>query len=545
MTTTTPSLTRSSLTLATGTMASRVLGVVRQSLIVLAIGQGVVGNAFQTANNLPNVIYMLIAGGVLNSVLVPQIVKAMRLPDGGREYTDRIITLSTTGMLVVTVLCTAGAGFFVYLYAGDLPPDRAALATFFAVLTMPQIFFYGLYAVLGQVLNAQSRFAAFAWAPAVANVFAIAGLLAFMRLYDGHVDPGQWTAPMVWLFAGSATLSIVAQALVLIFALWRTGFRWHPRFGVRGVGLRTTSKVAGWAFVALLVSQLSYLVASKVIWHASEQPSTDFVAGISVYATAFFVFMVPHGFVTLSVITALYPQMSRAVHDDDVDALRTEYRRGLALPTVLTIPATFALVVFALPVVTVLFSSRDPREVPATALVLAVMAPGIVPFGIDVLNQRFFYAHDDGRMVFFEQVVLSVVAIGVALLALSFRPELAVAVVAVGLVLSNVCSAAFGMVFVRRRVRYFGFGEVAFSWVRMVAACMVASALSYIATTPLREGHSGRSWAFAELAVGGLVFAVVYFALALLMRVPEVGEMLAPVVRRLPGGRPRGRHARG
>ena len=82
MTTSTPSVTRSSLTLATGTMASRVLGVVRQARIVLALGQGLVGNAFQTANNLPNVIYMLIAGGVINSVLVPQIVKAMRLPDG-------------------------------------------------------------------------------------------------------------------------------------------------------------------------------------------------------------------------------------------------------------------------------------------------------------------------------------------------------------------------------------------------------------------------------------------------------------------------------
>ena len=255
--------------------------------------------------------------------------------------------------------------------------------------------------------------------------------------------------------------------------------------------------------------------------------------------------MVPHGFVTLSIITAIYPRLSRAVHDGDTELLRTEYRRGLALPTVLTIPATFALVVFALPVVTLLFSSRDPREIPAMALVLAVMAPGIVPFGIDVLNQRFFYAQDDGRMVFFEQVVLSVVASGIALLALGVRPEITVAVVAVGLVVSNVCSAAFGMWFVRRRVGRLGFSEVAFSWVRMVAACMVASALSYVVTTPLRDGQSGRMWALAELTVGGLVFAVVYFGLALLMRVPEVGEMLAPVVRRLPGGRPRGRHARG
>jgi putative peptidoglycan lipid II flippase len=545
MTTSTPSLMRSSLTLAVGTMASRLLGVVRQSLIVLAIGQGLVGNAFQTANNLPNVIYMLIAGGVLNSVLVPQIVKAMRLPDGGREYTDRIITLSTAGMFVVTAACTAGAGWFIWLYAGALPPDRAGLATFFAVLTMPQIFFYGLYALLGQVLNARSQFAAFAWAPAVANVFAIAGLLSFMALYDGHASPGEWTAGMVWLFAGSATLSIIAQAVVLVVALWRTGFRWQPRFGIRGVGLRTTSKVAGWAFIALLVSQVSYLVASQVIWHATKQPSTDFVAGISVYASAFFIFMVPHGFVTLSIITAIYPRMSRSVQDADHDLLRAEYRRGLVLPTVLTIPATFALMVFALPVVTLLFSSRDPQEIPAMALVLAVMAPGIVPFGIDVLNQRFFYAHDDGRMVFYEQVVLSIVASGIALVALAVRPETTVAVVSVGLVLSNVCSAAFGMWFVRRRVGRFGLGAAASSWARMVAAALVGAALAYLAATPLRDGPPGRIRAFAELAVGGVVFAVVYVALTLLMRVPEVGDLLAPVVRRLPGGRPRGRHARG
>jgi putative peptidoglycan lipid II flippase len=179
------------------------------------------------------------------------------------------------------------------------------------------------------------------------------------------------------------------------------------------------------------------------------------------------------------------------------------------------------------------------------ALVLAVMAPGIVPFGIDVLNQRFFYAHDDGRMVFFEQVVLTVVASGVALLALTFRPEITVAVVSIGLVLSNVCSAAFGMWFVRRRVGRIGLGEVGFSWVRMIAACLAASALADLATTPLRDGPTSRWSAFVELAVGGVVFALVYFGLTLLMRVPEVGDLLAQLLRRLPGGRPRGRHARG
>ncbi len=256
------------------------------------------------------------------------------------------------------------------------------------------------------------------------------------------------------------------------------------------MGLRTTSKVAGWAFIALLVSQVGYLVASQVIWHATKQPSTDFVAGISVYASAFFIFMVPHGFVTLSIITAIYPRMSRSVQDADTrpPAHRVPPRAGAA--AVLTIPATFALVVFALPVVTLLFSSRDPREIPAMALVLAVMAPGIVPFGIDVLNQRFFFAHDDGRMVFCEQVVLSSSPPGSPSWP-CVRPEITVAVCRWGW--SSATSARRVRHVVRPAARSGRSASARWpsSWARMVAAALVGAAVAYLATTPLRGRADG------------------------------------------------------
>jgi putative peptidoglycan lipid II flippase len=530
--------------MASGTVASRVLGVLRQSLIVYAVGQGIVGNLFQTANNLPNVIYMLIAGGVLNSVLVPQIVKAMRLPDAGQEYTDRIITLSCVGMLIVTFVCTAVSGLLIRLYAADLPDDQLALATFFATLTLPQIFFYGLYAVLGQVLNARNQFAAFGWAPAFANVLSIVGLVAFLGLYNGHVGPMEWTAGMVWVFAGTATLSVVAQALVLVIALARSGFHWTPRFGVRGVGLRTTSRVAGWAFLALVLSQLGYLVASNVMYHASNSAAPgEFIPGVLLYSTAFFVFMVPHAFVALSIITALYPRMSAAVHDGDAERLRGEYVRGLVLPTVLTIPASFALAVFALPIATLLFTSRNPQEVPATALVIAVMAPAVVPFGIDVLNQRFFYAHDDGRMVFFEQVVLTVSGTAVTVFALALRPQITVAIVGLGIVVSNVLSSAFGMWFVRRRLGRIGLKAVANSWLRMVAAGAISAGLGYLASAAVASALPGRLGALVQLLVGGAVFAVIYVVLTVLLGVREVHDILGPLFRRLPSRRPPGRHA--
>ena len=150
------SIASSSLAMAAGSVASRLLGVIRQSLIVVAIGQGITANTFTTANTLPNIIYMIIAGGVLNSVLVPQLVKAAKAPDGGRAYTDRLMTVGLGALLLVTVVSTLLAGWLVRLYAINLQGSALELATFFAVITLPQIFFYGLYGLLGQVLNAVS-----------------------------------------------------------------------------------------------------------------------------------------------------------------------------------------------------------------------------------------------------------------------------------------------------------------------------------------------------------------------------------------------------
>ncbi len=533
------SIARSSLAMASGTTASRVLGVVRQSLIVVAIGQGLTANAFTTANTLPNVIYMLVAGGVLTSVLVPQLVKASQRDDGGREYTDRLLTVALGALLVVTVVATFAAGWLVQLYAGQLTGSALTLATFFAVLTLPQVFFYGMYGLLGQVLNARGQFAAFGWSPALANVVAIVGLLAFMALFDGHAEPEQWTPAMVWWFAGTATLSIVAQALLLVVALWRNGFRYRPRFGVRGVGLGATSRVAGWAFAALLVSQLTYLVSSRVMWNATGDTPAEggepFVAGVAVWANALFVFMVPHSLVALSIFTAMYPRISAAVHDGNQRALRRDYARGLTVPAALTVPASVALVVFALPLTGLLYASRNPAEVPATALTLACLAPGILPFGVDVLNQRFLYAFENGRRAFTCQALLTATAIGVTLLSLLFRPQLTVPIVAVGLVVSNVVSAALGMWFVRQRIGPLGMFSVVRSWVRILLASVIAGLVAWGPAVLLTRVLPERSrWSdLVVLAAAGLLFGAVYLALARVFSIAEVARFVDPVRRRL------------
>lgn len=544
---------RASAAMAAGSIASRVLGVVRQSLITLAIGQGLVANAFTTANTLPNIIYLLIAGGVLNSVLVPQLVKASENPDGGREYTDKLLTLAVGGLLAVTVAATLAAGLLVRAYAQELTGSLLNLAVFFAVITLPQIFFYGLYALLGQVLNTRGRFAAFGWAPAIANLVAIIGLLAFMRLFQGHVTAAEWTPEMVWWFAGTATLSIVAQALILLVPLWRSGFRWRPRFGVRGIGLAATSRVAGWALGALLVSQVSYLVASQVMWHATGSDEVAhgagqvFIAGTTIYANAFLVFMVPHGLVTVSLVTAMYPRIARAARADDRPALTRDYARALTLPAALTIPASVALLVFAVPIMGLLFSSKDPAEIPAAGAALACLAMGVLPFGVDIINQRVFYAFEAGRFAFTEQVIATLTATAVALGAVLARPEWAVPIIAIGVVLSASAAAAYGMRRVRRFIGAYSARAIVRTWVRMLLASAgggyVAWGVVIILTRAL--AGFGRVGYAVILLVGGMIFAVVYLLVARLLRVEEIAVIAAPVINRLdrrPPGRHRPRH---
>lgn len=523
-----PSLARSSLAMAGGTIASRLLGVVRQSLIIAVTGAALAGDAFTAANVLPNVIYMIIAGGVLNSVLIPQLVKASRNADGGREFTDRILTLGGVGILAVTIVCTAGAGILMQVMT-HLSGDALQLSVLFAFITLPQIFFYGLYALIGQVLNARGQFAAFGWAPALANVVAIIGLVAFLLVFPRQADPSAWTGQMILLLGGTATASIAIQGLILLIPLYRNGFRFTPRFGLRGVGLGDASQVAKWAFAALAVSQVGFIVASKIMTSASDQQTNAvFIAGLTVYSSALLVFQMPHSFVALSVITAMYPRIARAVHDKDTAALRRYYARGLTLPTALTLPASVALAAFALPICRLLFDAH-PESI---ALVLAAMALGVVPFGVDVLNQRFLYAHEDGRTAFGEQLVLTGSATLVNIGALLFAPpDRVVLVVGLGIVVSNILSSFFGLWFIRRRLGHLGLARILRTYLKIGFASLIAGGIAWLLVLGFDEIVHGQFAQVITLVVGGGVFGVVYLVVAALLHIEEVGELVDPVVR--------------
>lgn len=560
MTTAAPSVARSSLTMLGGSVASRLLGILRNALITAIIGLTLAGDAFSLANTLPNVLYVLAAGGILNAVLIPSLARAMKLHDGGQEFTDRVITVALAGMAGITVLVMAGAGGFVWLLARNSSPEFKSLALSFSLICLPQIFFYGLFALLGQILNARGRFGAFAWAPFIANVVAVAGLLLFLVVFPKPhlVDaagqararyPSEWTAPMIWLFAGSATISVVVQALSLLPALRRTGFRYRPRWGVRGVGLGGVSRLALWAFAGLAISQMGFFISQGVLNNATSSAVRmglgREVRGPAAYGVAFTLFMLPHAFVTTSIITALFPRFSAAAASGDSRALRRDFQQGLTMPLVANVPIMVLVVVLAAPIVALLYpSGTDARSIEVAASVLVIMILGLVPFGLDLLCYRMFFALEDGKPTVVMQALLTGISALAGLVTIFVNPVWAIGIMAMGQTVGNVVSSGVGLYMLRRRTGSLGLMGSVVTASRVGIAAAVAGLVAWAVTVVVHpitagaiDGSSSvgkRVFASAlEIGLTGLVFGVIYLGLAHALHVREVRQVSDMVRRRL------------
>jgi putative peptidoglycan lipid II flippase len=530
------SLARSTAGMAAGTIASRILGVVRAAMQVAVLGALLPGDAWDVANTLPNIIYLLLAGGVLNAVLVPQITKAASQADGGREYVDRLLTIAIFGLAVVTVLFTAAAGLLVKLYSTpQWTPDVRSLSIAFALICMPQIFFYGLYTLLGQVLNARSHFAAYMWAPALANIVAISGMTFFLVTYPHPADVTGWTSSMVWVLAGSATAGVAAQALVLILPLWRSGFRFRPRWGVRGVGLRTASTVALWTFAATAVSAAGFIITSRVLTYAGQAGVS---AGLQVpgkfsYTNAFLIFMLPHSLVTVSLVTALFTRMSRAAHAGDLDEVRADVDRGMRLTAVATVPATVGALVLGFAATATLYQGSSEATTRGIATVMMAMMLGLVPFGILYLLQRVFYAFEDARTPFRLQIVVTVVATLANLASLLLPLRWMAVGVGAGQALSNLAGMAVGLVLARRQLKTLPLRGISRTYVRLGVASVLAGAAAYLVQLAVGQVVDGRLYNLVALVAGGLVFVVIYAVAARRLRVREIDDLVGPVVERV------------
>lgn len=528
------SVGRASALMASGTAASRVLGLLRSIVLIAAIGAtNQAADAFAVANKLPNVLYNLLAGGVLNAVLVPQVVAAYR-KDKGQDYVDRLLTFGFAVLAGLTVLLTLAAPLLVGLYAGTASPDQVALAVSFAYWCIPQLFFYGAYALLGQVLNARGSFGPFMWAPALNNVVAIAGFALFLALFGSGAGPADaWTGTEVAVFGGLSTVAVACQAFVLLPFLRRAGIRYRPRWGLRGSGLGRAGRAAAWTFAGLLVGQVGTIVVSRTAAAApAAAEAAHGVAGNASWDTAFPLFMLPHSLVTVSLATALFTRLAGQAHDRDVAGVRATFSVGMRVVGLFTVPAAVMLALLSQPVTEVILPTARAADVAAIAPVVAALMLGLPAFGAWSLCQRVYYAYDDARGLFPMLTAMSLlVAAGTLLVRMAAAPGQWVEGAALATSASYVLGVVLALVGLRRRLGRLDGSAILRTHVQAgfgsaVAGLCGVAVLAALRTTP-RGGWSG---ALLECVLAGSVMGLVYLVLLRAMHVRELTLLATPFV---------------
>jgi len=535
----------SSAVMAAGTVVSRLTGFARAMIIAAAIGLGVTADTFNVPNVIPNTLYILVGGGVLNSVLVPALVRAIKEDaDGGEAYSQRLFSVIVLVLGVASVVCVLAAPWLVRAFVSPefLTPRLEPFfenMVMFARFCLPQIFFYGLYVLIGQMLNARGRFGPMMWAPIINNVVAIAVFAAFILVMGTNTDR-PFTDTEVLLLGLGSTVGVAAQALILLPVLRRTGFRIRLRTDWRHAGLGVAARLGLWTIAFVLVNQVAYLFVVRTATGGAAGALVDASttgAGYSVYANAMLIMIVPHSVITVSLATALLPQLSDHAADGDLALVRERLTDAIRVCLAVIVPVAALLAALSVPFVRLLFdhgaATDDTGELAAT---LAALVPGLIAFTVHYMVLRGFYALQDTRTPFFVQLWVSGTVIAVALVIATTGPTRVTVLLAAGFSLAYLVGATVSIGRLGRRIggmpRWPLVGYVLRLLVPATVGALAAYALTRVLDRPL-DGLAGWLGDLVALAAGGTAGLLLYVALGYLMRITAIRDTVTAILRRV------------
>ncbi|MEV7466623.1 murein biosynthesis integral membrane protein MurJ [Streptomyces kronopolitis] len=532
-------LLKSSAVMAAGTMVSRLTGFVRSALIVAALGGAVLGDSWQVAYQLPTMIFILTIGGGLNSVFVPQLVRAMKEDDdGGEAYANRLLTLVVVVLGVLTVLAVVAAPLLVKLVSFDISRDPAAneVAVAFTRYCVPTIFFMGLHVVMGQILNARGRFGAMMWTPVLNNIVMIATFGLFIWAYGtaktSHIGVTTIPDEGIRLLGIGTLLGLVVQALAMIPYLRDADFRLRLRFDWRGHGLGKAAKLAKWTVLFVLANQAGVLVVTQLSTWAGKtadqqgHPGTGFIS----YASAQLIWNMPQAIITVSVMAALLPRLARSAHDGDTGAVRDDMSQGLRTSAVAIVPISFGFLSLGIPLCTLVYGSSG-AGIPMGYMLMA-FGVGLIPFSVQYVVLRAFYAYEDTRTPFYNTVIVA--AVNAAASALCFL-VLPARWAVVGMAASYGLAYIIGVGVAWRRLGKRMDGDldtahVVRTYARLAGASIPATIISGAAVYGIMQTlGSGVLGSLSALIVGAAALLAVFYVAARKMRIEELNALVGTV----------------
>ncbi|MDY7089185.1 MAG: murein biosynthesis integral membrane protein MurJ [Actinomycetota bacterium] len=529
--------TSNSAIMAIGSLVSRIIGFVRNALIGMTLGYGI-GDAYTSAQFLPGQIYELLLGGILSSVLIPLLVRRRKAdPDGGLDFTRKLLTFAIVSLGVATVLVVIAAPAITAIQSDDkTSPAYRELVTHFAYLILPIIFFTGLSALIGAVLNVRGHFAAPMWAPILNNLVVIAVCGVFIVTF-GPTDgfrPEDMTNGRILLIGLGTLLGMVVQAIGLLPALRKVGFTWKWRWGPRSLGLREIGGLAGWMLLYVGANQIAIFVVVRILNGVAGKDSASVLA----FNNVFLLTMMAHGIIGVSVMTALLPKMSAAAAEGRFAEVSADLNRGIKLTVAALAPIAVVYGVLGAPIAVTLFEGGAFSHDAAldTGAVLVVAAFAVIPLSVSYLCTYAFYSLQGNKTA----ALINLPVVGVRIAGyFVLAGVLGASLSAVGMTAANafsyLVSALISLAVLRRKIGRLNLGGVAVSLIKVFIAAAIAAALGFLVVhfLPGAGAPSGRGEAILQLLAGGAVILVAYLAAALVLRVSEVTQVIGMVRRKI------------
>ena len=532
-------LFRASSVMAVGTIISRITGFIGGVIMIATLGTALLADAFNVANTMPNILYNLLVGGALTAIFVPQLVRAFDDADGGHLFASRLVTTISGILLVLVIIGVIFAPQLVYIYAPSFSTPgfetEREIAIAFTRYCLPQIFFLGLFTMLGQVANARGSFAPLMWAPIANNLVVIVVFSAFLIKWPS-VNVDSITSTQIQILGWGTTAGIIVQALILIPVVKRSGIKIRPKWGVAGLG--KSFSLAGWTLVYVLISQIGYLITVNVATTAAVDSAKAGITtgvGFTPFKNAYLIMLLPYSIVTISIVTALLPHMSKLAINKKIEDVKEQILRAIKTVAVLTIPSSVAFLLFGPLITEVLFFGIDKNDGIYIGYVLSALSLGLVAFSINLVLIRGFNAFEDTRTQVWSILIINIISVGLSYLFLAVLPS---DWVTVGLGVAFSVSYLIGLFITLRLLKKhtgtIHVREVIGQHGRLLSAALIAMLPIFAISQYFGWVGSDQSSLIRAIE---LLFVIVagalgYFFAAKALRITEVSGIIALILRR-------------
>ncbi len=515
--------------MSTATTLSRITGFARMWAIAYAVGAAGLMSAYSVANVIPNMVFELVAGGILSSLFIPTFMelRAEKGEDGAWAFASHVFNIFVLLLGLVAVVGTFLPQPFIWTQTfRNGPADEAVRQTaeFFFRFFAIQIVIYGGGMVIQGLLNAQRKYLWVALGPVFNNLIVIATMLVFATMPLGRTS--------LTVLAVGTTLGVLIMFAVMIPALVRGGIHYQPRLGLDDPAVRR--------MMVLAVPTLLYVITNLVavsFKNASAFAVTPRGPGILMYAWTFY--QLPYGILAVALATAVFTELSDSAGRKDFVGLKAHFRRGLRSTIVLIMPAAGMLIALAEPLVSLYrVGAFRASDVAPVASALRLWALGLIFFAGTMFVLRTFYSLKDTRTPMIANLVLTPVQIGLYLIlstGLLGWNGLGVNGIPVADTVFYTLLFFTLALLMRRRLGGYDLRGVARTFILMTLASAVGAGIAFGVAQLMAPAIPSFRAALVQVAVAGTAGLTISWGVAHLIGVPEltvVTDLLGRLARR-------------